>query len=105
MENFNFRQIHTVEMGIFRFKFEGMSAFQTALINTKLNTIADQTKNNMYPVGDFIYFLNKINVLFSLSYKKPDKISDKLAEQLYINEFLPLYIKCVKAGIIKKSND
>lgn len=100
MGSFNLKQINTVQLGIFHFRFSDMSMFQNALINTKLNVMEEQVKDDMWPVGDFIYFIHKLKVPFQLTYVKPKQVDDKKSEQLYLGEFLPLYIKCIKAGII-----
>lgn len=100
MEKFNFKRINTVVMGIFCFRFGNMSELQNALVNTKLNVMAEQVVNDMWPVGDFIYFIHKLRIEFQMTYVKPKKLTDEESEELYRKEFLPLYIKCIKAGVI-----
>lgn len=100
MGSFNLTQIDTVKIGIFNFRFGHMTLFQNALINTKLNVMEEQVVNDIWPIGDFIYFIHKLQVPFQMTYVKPKQMDDEKAEQLYRKEFLPLYIKCIKAGII-----
>jgi hypothetical protein len=94
------KQIDTVRIGMFHFRFANMSAFQNALLNTKIEVMREQVVDDMWPIGDFIYFIHKIRIPFQLTYVKPDKVDDKESERLYMTEFLPLYIKCIKTGII-----
>lgn len=101
MEVFDFKQIDTLSVGIYHFDFGNMSPFQTALVNTKLNAITEQQKNDEWPIGDFIYFIYKLNIPFALSGRKPKGMNESEFQRLYSQEFMPFYIKCIKAGIIK----
>ena len=95
-------QINTVKIGMFCFRFGNMTIFQNALLNTKLSVMKEQVVNDMWPIGDFLYFIHKLHIPFQLTYVKPDGIDDIQSEHLYMNEFLPLYAKCIRVGIISR---
>lgn len=95
-------RINAVKIGMFHFRFGNMTVFQSALMKTKIDVMREQVVDDMWPIGDFIYFIHKLCIPFQLTYIRPEGVNDKQSEHLYMDEFLPLYVKCIQAGIIAR---